>query len=231
MTSVVVIEIGGLRGYLAVALEAEGFAARTYETLPQTDAAEIVLIAAPAADASVFEELAALRVRAPDAIVVIATDSDVLAERLACYEAGADACFHRPFHLSELAAKLRALLRRRGGGATALITGGDAVLDHRGLELKVGDRRQDLTRRETELLALLARANGALVEREAVLREAWGAPSSMTHNSVDVYVGYVRRKLARLSSNVTVRTVRGVGFRLVRKAPPAVGRGASPSHK
>ncbi|MFD1332943.1 response regulator transcription factor [Methylopila musalis] len=226
MTSVVVIEIGGLRGYLATALAAEGFQARTYETLPDDDDAEIILIAAPAADARVFSELGALRARSPDAIAVIATDADVLAERLACYEAGADACFHRPFHLSELGAKLRALLRRRGGGAVALITGGDAVLDHRGLELKVGERRQDLTRRETELLALLARANGALVERESVLREAWGAPSSMTNNSVDVYVGYVRRKLALLGSNVTVRTVRGVGFRLVRKPPAAPGRGA-----
>ncbi|GLK76755.1 DNA-binding response regulator [Methylopila jiangsuensis] len=231
MTSVVVIEIGGLRGYLATALDAEGFAARTFETLPETGAAEIVLIAAPAADARVFAELAALRVRAPDAIAVVATDADVLAERLACYEAGADACFHRPFHLSELAAKLRALLRRRGGGAMALITGGDAVLDHRGLELKVGDRRQDLTRRETELLALLARANGALVDRESVLREAWGAPSSMTHNSVDVYVGYVRRKLAKLGSDVTVRTVRGAGFHLVRRPAPAPARSAAAIRK
>ena len=165
-------------------------------------------------------------------MVLTATDRDDVADRLACYEAGADDCVFRPFHLGELAAKLRGFQRRRNGGASfALLATGDAIVDCAALELKVRDRSQSLTKREAELLAILARADGRTVDRERVLREAWGAPAWATNNSVDVYVGYVRRKLDLLSANVTVKTVRGSGFQIVQRKTRAAPAEADPHRR
>lgn len=218
MTIYVVESLGGNRAYLARALAAEGMRVVGVQHVDEVRAAQLVVLAAPAADDDVLTSISSVRLRHPDTIVVVATDRDSLPERLACYEAGADDCLFRPFSLDEMAAKLRALQRRRAGGlAMTLLTNGDAVVDYGSLELKVGEKSQSLTKREAELLAILARAEGEPVGRERVLREAWGAPAWMTNNSVDVYVGYVRRKLDLLSANVTVKTVRGLGFQLVRR--------------
>lgn len=217
--AILVLEFDALeRAYLGRALAAYGFHIRNADSVDETRGEQLVLLTASQGDERVISAITSLRLRNADAIVVVATDHDSLAERLACYAAGADDCVFKPFHLIELAAKIRALQRRRAGDALlSLLSTGDATLDCSALELRVADRSRGLTKREAELLAILARAEGEPVDREQVLREAWGAPAWTTSNSVDVYVGYVRRKLDLLESDVTVKTVRGRGFQVVRR--------------
>lgn len=231
--SIIVIERNAsAQSYLAKALAAEGFQVRSVDHVDAIRTAQIVVLAAPRADHELLATIEVLRARHPDTIVLTATDRDDVADRLACYEAGADDCVFRPFHLGELAAKLRGFQRRRNGGASfALLATGDAIVDCAALELKVRDRSQSLTKREAELLAILARADGRTVDRERVLREAWGAPAWATNNSVDVYVGYVRRKLDLLSANVTVKTVRGSGFQIVQRKARAAPAEAAPDRR
>lgn len=206
------------RAYLGQALSSVGVQARSVSHIDEVRAAQVVIIAASRADAGVISSIETLRLRHAGAMVMVATDADSLDERLACYEAGADDCMFRPFRLVELAAKIKALRRRRATDvAMPLLSTGDAVVDWGSLELRVSDRAQSLTKREVELLTILAQADGGVVHRERVLREAWGGPAWMTNNSVDVYVGYVRRKLDLLGSDVTVKTVRGFGFQIVRR--------------
>ncbi|WP_020180086.1 response regulator transcription factor [Methylopila sp. M107] len=234
MAIVVIQQRAAGRATLAKALAAEGFQVQAGAHVDEVRAATLVLLAASVADAGVLSSIGALRLRHPEAIVLVATDHDSFEERLACYEAGADDCLPGPYRLDEVSAKLRAWQRRRSGASVySLLPTGDATVDTGALELKVGPRSQSLTKREAELLAILARADGAPVPRERVLREAWGGPAWMTNNSVDVYVGYVRRKLDLLDSDVTVKTVRGLGFQLSRRkarrssAPPPLRAGTS----
>lgn len=146
---------------------------------------------------------------------MVVTDQDDLGFRLAAYAAGADDCLSKPFHLRELAAKLRAL-RRRGLASSAIRLHADseAVVDLIALELRFAGRTKNLTKREADLLALLARAGGGAVRREDVLRDAWDAAPGLTGNLVDVYVGYVRRKMDQLGAGLSIKSVRGEGFRL-----------------
>lgn len=218
MPIVVVEHSPGERSFFGRALAAEGFQVVRAAHVDEVRAATLVLLAAEEAGEDVIGAIRALKLRHPETAVVVATERDAVAERLACYAAGADDCIYAPFHADEVAAKLRALQRLRSGGSEIrLLAEGDAVVDSAALELRVGERAQSVTKREAELLAILARAEGEPVGRERVLREAWGGPAWMTNNSVDVYVGYVRRKLDLLSANVTVKTVRGQGFQIVRR--------------
>ncbi|MDR4307988.1 response regulator transcription factor [Chelatococcus sambhunathii] len=222
--------------HLGKTLAAEGFQVHAATHVDQVRSASIALLACPGGGSEMLEAISALRLRHPGAVVIVATGRDEPDERLACYEAGADDCLAGPVRVDELVAKLRAWRRRRSGDAAfPLIAAGDAIVDLSALELKVAGRSQSLTKREAELLAILVRAGDEPVPRERVLREAWGGPAWMTSNSVDVYVGYVRRKLDLLDSNVTVTTVRGQGFRLARRKdrrrapePPAPLRIGSP---
>ncbi|WP_020180208.1 response regulator transcription factor [Methylopila sp. M107] len=216
--------------YLAAALAAAGV-----PTVEATDVAEagaseaaLILMAATPDELGFVAELRARHPATPQLAVIDHDDVDL---RLAAYEAGADDCVSRPFHLRELVAKLNALRRRRmRDSVVQLLPGADAAVDLIASELKVADRSRNLTRREADLVALLARAGGGAVRREDVLRDAWGAAPGLTGNLVDVYVGQVRRKLSQLGADVTIKSVRGEGFR-VSGLPAPFRRQSSPPAK
>ncbi|GBD48761.1 response regulator receiver protein [Methylopila sp. Yamaguchi] len=215
---------------LSDAAEAEGYTFEFVSDAPKEGAPsvaggrDVALIAAATADPAVADEVAVLRARHPKLYVIVAAATDDLEARLACYEAGADDCLAPPFAPREFAAKLAALRRRRAAGdPMPLLAGYVARLDVGALLLRADGRSRSVTKREADLLVLLARSAGASVAREDVLRKAWGAPARMTPNSVDVYVGYARRKLELLGADVTIETVRGVGFRLAPRAAQATG--------
>lgn len=215
---------------LSDAAEAEGYTFELVADAPEEDAAggsggrDVAVLAANATDADTIDQVALLRARRPRLYVIVASEADDLEARLACYEAGADDCLAPPFAPREFAAKLAALRRRRSAGdPIPLLAGCDARLDAAALVLRANGRSRGVTRREADLFVLLAKSAGTPVCREDVLRKAWGAPARMTPNSVDVYVGYARRKLELLGADVTIETVRGVGFRLARRAAHATG--------
>lgn len=203
---------------LAVVLAGEGFRVDPDDATLDAPAPELALVVAPDA-LSAVDDVASLRALRPGVFIVVAADQDDLAGRLECYAAGADDCLFKPFHFAELVAKLNAFRGRlTRSPAAPLSSASAATVDGSALELRMADRVSGLTRREADLLILLARADGAPVRREDILRDAWKAPSWMTNNSVDVYVGYARRKLALLDADVTIETVRGVGFQIVERA-------------
>jgi two-component system, OmpR family, response regulator MprA len=142
--------------------------------------------------------------------ILLLTARDALEERVAGLDAGADDYLVKPFEARELAARLRALLRRNRPPAEQLAYADVLLEPGTGTALRAG-RDLELTRREAELLELLLRNQRSVVTRELALEEVWGGEGEASLNVVDRYVAYLRRKLGEPP---LIQTVRGLGFRL-----------------
>jgi DNA-binding response OmpR family regulator len=135
-------------------------------------------------------------------------------DRVAGLQAGADDYLVKPFHLDELVARLHALLRRRPEHTGAPLTVGDLRLDPAGRAARRGTRDLVLTRREFDLLETFARHPGIVLSRPQLLSMVWGYDFEVDGNVVDVFVGYLRRKLEEGGEPRVLQTVRGIGFTL-----------------
>ena len=155
-----------------------------------------------------------MRDQGVDIPVCILSARDDVDDRVAGLQAGADDYLVKPFALAELTARLQALLRRRGSDAPAALAVGDLVVDPRRHVAARAGRDLDLTRREFELLESFARHAGQVLSRDQLLRQVWGYNFDVETNVVDVFVGYVRRKLESAGEPRMLHTVRGVGWRL-----------------
>ena len=155
-----------------------------------------------------------LRAAGIDVPVCILSARDEVDDRVAGLQAGADDYLVKPFAIAELTARLQALLRRRGTPGTGPLVVGDVVVDERRHVATRAGRELGLTRREFDLLAVFARHPGQVLSREQLLRLVWGYASDVETNVVDVFVGYVRRKLEAGGEPRTLHTVRGVGWAL-----------------
>jgi two-component system, OmpR family, response regulator MprA len=142
--------------------------------------------------------------------ILLLTARDALEERVAGLDAGADDYLVKPFEARELAARLRALLRRNRPPAEQLAYADVLLEPGSGTAVRAG-RDLELTRREAELLELLLRNQRSVVTRELALEEVWGGEGEASLNVVDRYVAYLRRKLGEPP---LIQTVRGLGFRL-----------------
>ncbi len=140
--------------------------------------------------------------------ILLLTARDGLEDRVAGLDAGADDYLVKPFAAEELAARLRALLRR-GREVPEVLAFADVVLDVQSRVALRAGRELNLSNRETDLLELLLRNARNVVTREVALDRVWGGPASASLNVVDRYVSYLRRKLGEPP---LIGTVRGVGF-------------------
>lgn len=155
----------------------------------------------------------ALRAAGDDTPICVLSARSAVDDRIAGLESGADDYLTKPFVLAELVARINALLRRRPTGtSTATVRVGDLVLDPAGRRVHLGGVAVALTKREFELLDVLARNAGIVLARERLLALVWGYDFDADTNVVDVFVGYLRRKLEAGGAPRLVHTVRGVGF-------------------
>ncbi|HZY29329.1 MAG TPA: response regulator transcription factor [Jiangellaceae bacterium] len=162
----------------------------------------------------------ALRAAGDDVPVLMLTARDEVADRVAGLDAGADDYLPKPFALEELLARLRALLRRIGAGDSGpVLRLADLTLDPASREVTRGERPIRLTRTEFALLELLLRNQRMVLPRERILEEVWGYDFPTTANSLEVYVGYLRRKTEAEGEPRLIHTVRGVGY-VARETPP-----------
>lgn len=146
--------------------------------------------------------------------VLLLTARGTVKERVVGLRAGADDYLPKPFDFEELLARIEAL-HRRAEHAIDLRRAGDVTLDGRRRALRRGDAEAALTAREHALAAELFGHAGEVLSRSHLLRSVWGTGFEGDPNVLDVYVGYLRQKLARVGASVEIRAVRGVGFRLV----------------
>jgi two-component system, OmpR family, copper resistance phosphate regulon response regulator CusR len=142
--------------------------------------------------------------------VIILTARDGVTDRIAGLEGGADDYVTKPFSFQELLARVRARLRGSGVVEETVLRSGDVTLDLRTRRVQVGGRSVELTAREFALAETFVRHPGQVLSREQLLSHVWGYDYDPGSNVVDVYVGYLRRKLGSGSIN----TLRGVGYRL-----------------
>ncbi len=161
-----------------------------------------------------------LRAAGDEVPVLVLTARDAVADRVAGLDAGADDYLPKPFALEELLARLRALLRRtRREEGEAPLTFADLTLDPGTRDVTRGERGIRLTRTEFALLELLMRNPRQVLTRERILEDVWGFDFPTTANSLEVYVGYLRRKTEAEGETRLVHTVRGVGY-VLRETPP-----------
>jgi two-component system, OmpR family, response regulator len=146
--------------------------------------------------------------------IVLVTARDALEDRIVGLDSGADDYLVKPFALEELAARIRALLRRSASAGGRLQVG-DLVLDPPAVRATVAGRTVPLSVKEFGLLRAIAARGGDAVDRRTLLADVWGDPDRFDPAIIDQYVSYVRKKLAASGATVRIETVRGVGYRVV----------------
>jgi two-component system response regulator MprA len=200
-----------LEGY-DVELAADGQAALDrLEAGPDPDAV-ILDVLMPAVDG--LEVCAQLRRSGSRLPVLMLTARAEIENRVAGLDAGADDYVTKPFALEELLARLRALLRRTSNGSGEALRFADLELDPRTREVRRGGEPIDLTRTEFSLLELFLLNPRQVLTRSLIFERVWGYDFGAGSNSLDVYIGYLRRKTEAGGKQRLIQTVRGVGYAL-----------------
>lgn len=149
-----------------------------------------------------------LRRKGGDVPVLILTARDTVADRVKGLDSGADDYLVKPFDLEELAARIRALLRRNGGRAVPVINHGNLTLDPAAHTVTLDGRSADLSPREFAILQALLENAGHVLSRERLEQSLYGWDEEVESNAVEVHIHHLRRKL----DAGLIRTVRGVGY-------------------
>ena len=145
--------------------------------------------------------------------ILMLTARSGLEDRIEGLNAGADYYLTKPFDSRELLACVGALLRRQGNQVDEL-TLGNTVLDLSTCTLMCGGRSVRLSAKEFDVMRYLFQARGSIVSKESILSRVWGFDSDAVENNVEVYIGFLRKKLKAIGSNVTIQSIRRLGYQL-----------------
>ena len=209
----------GIVDFLERGLEAHGFAVRSALDgtsgceLAVRENVELVVLDMMLPGRSGLEVLAALREAKPSLPVIVLTARGEVEDRVTGLDAGAVDYVIKPFSLNELVARIRAQLRVAAQSPTTTLSGGDIEVNLLTREVRRGGEKVRLSTTEFELLAYLLRNRGRVLSREQILRAVWGYDHDPGTNVVDVYIGYLRRKLGTRERPDAIVTVRSVGYR------------------
>jgi heavy metal response regulator len=157
----------------------------------------------------VLKTLRAHKVAVP---VLILTARDSVPDRVAGLDLGADDYLTKPFAFEEFLARVRALLRRRDVARAPILTLDDLIVDPATRRVTRGERRIELTARQYALLEYFLRNAGRVLSRQMIAQHVWGLGFDAESNVIDVYVGYLRRKIDRDRERRLLHTVRGAGY-------------------
>jgi two-component system, OmpR family, response regulator len=209
-----------MAGLLKRGLEEDGYAVDVADTGPDAlwqaeefDYDAIILDAMlPGLDG--FEVCRGLRERSRWMPVLMLTARDAVDDRIRGLDAGADDYLVKPFSFGELAARVRALIRRGGGDRPTVLEVGDLRLDPASHRAWRGDDELTLSHKEFALLELFLRHPDQVLSRTAILEHVWDFAYDGVSNIIDQYVSYLRRKIDRPYGRDQIETVRGAGYRL-----------------
>ncbi len=161
-----------------------------------------------------LDVLKRLRSRGSRTPVLILTAADSVEQRVRGLDLGADDFMAKPFALTELEARIRALVRRGMGAASSTLKLGSLSYDQVGHQAWVADQQVELSARELALLEILLQRNSRLVSKEQIVEHLCGWGEEVSHNAIEVYVHRLRKKLE--GGNIRIATVRGLGYSLQR---------------
>lgn len=161
-----------------------------------------------------FEVLKRLRAKKVNTPVILLTARDEVSDKVRGLDCGADDYLTKPFSKEELLARVRALSRRTGEVIIDELAYGDLILDLNSNDLSHGDKKVHLGYKEFEILKLLMANPTQVFSKEDLITKVWGYLSDAEDNNVEVYISFIRKKLAFLASEVTVSTVRRLGYHL-----------------
>ena len=207
-----------IRRTLAAGLELEGFTVvpasggRPALVALESVRPGVVLLDLTMPDLDGLEVLRRMRERGDDVPVCVLSARDEVDDRVQGLQAGADDYVVKPFALEEVVARLQALLRRRPPGESERLQVADVTLDPAAHTARRGTRDLELTRREFDLLELMMRHPGEVLDRRRLHEDVWGYSFDPRTNVADVFVGYLRRKLEAGGEPRILHTVRGIGF-------------------
>ena len=200
-----------LQEQFAVHVVADG---KEAERLAADEAYDLILLDLDLPRADGLEMVRQIRSRKPDLPMVIVADAKQVEERVRALDAGADDYLAKPFAFAELAARIRAVLRRVSRERTAILEVGDLVLDRFSHTVRRGGEEIELSPKEFALLECLMRNAGQAVARDTIVKEIWKLDCESGTNIVDVYINYLRRKIDNGRGPHLIRTVRRVGYQI-----------------
>jgi len=216
----VVEDEGAIADFLARGLGAEGFAVRTAadgvegERLALGGGFDLVILDRMLPGRDGLDVLAAIRREKPTLPVIVLTAKGEIADRVEGLDAGATDYVAKPFAFEELLARIRAHLRQASAETTTTLEAGGILLDLLSRQAERNGISVRLPEREAELLAFLMRRAGQVCTQREILTSVWGYDHDPGTNVVQVYIGYLRRKLGRPGSPAPIETVRSAGYRL-----------------
>ena len=205
-----------ISSFVEKGLTANGFTTSVVRTgnegLSMADSGEfdLLILDIGLPDRDGFDVLRELRTRNKSLPVIILTARDGVPDKVKGLEGGADDYMTKPFSFEEMLARVRVRLRGESAPEETVLKAGDVTLDLRTRRINVGGKDIELTAREFVLAETFFRHAGQVLSREQLLSHVWGYDYDPGSNIVDVYVGYLRRKLG----DARIKTVRGMGYRL-----------------
>ena len=164
-----------------------------------------------------FQVLKTLRQNKIDTPVIMLTAKSDVADKIDGLNTGADDYITKPFDAQELLARIKALLRRKTNFTGNVLTFSDISLDRDTAELIKGEKKIVLSKKEFQIIEQFMLNTGKIAEKERIAEKIWGYDSEAEYNAVEVYISFLRKKLAAINSTVEIRSVRGIGYSLGEK--------------